>query len=388
MKRLRVSRKAAQRLEAGHQWVYRGEMAGDLEADALESVLLCDERGRLLGSALVDARSPVPVRLYSRKETAFDQTLLEARVDKAVAWRQRVVAPDSTGYRMIFSEADGLPGLTVDRFGDSLAFQCNSRNYISSIEIIADRIWDQFGREKNTGCVVSEEGETRRLVRGDTSSAKSTYLLNGFTMQADLLDGPKTGAFLDQRENYLAVSHWAKLFCPEGNALDLYSSSGGFALHLARVTKQVDAVDSSATSIQTIAGNAERNEIQNVRAIQSDVKQFLRGLGQARRRYNCVVADPPAFAKSVQKREEAARAYYDLNLRALSVTAPAGLFVTCSCSRAMNEEDFVAILRQCAAESRRSLSFVDKRRQSSDHRESLLVPETSYLKCLIFRVDD
>ena len=117
-------------------------------------------------------------------------------------------------------------------------------------------------------------------------------------MEADLLNGPKTGAFLDQRENYLAARMWAERLCPGGGALDLYSSSGGFALHLAQAMKQVEAVDSSSGSVKTIGANAKRNGIENVRAIQADVKQFLRGLGQARRRYDCVVADPPAFAKS------------------------------------------------------------------------------------------
>lgn len=384
MKRLKVNRRASQRIEGGHVWVYRGEMLQELEADALEEVLLCDERGRLLGSALVDAKSPVPVRLYSRKEEAFDLELLRARVAEAIRWRHAVVAQGSTGYRLIFSESDGLPGLIVDRFGRALAMQHNMRNYtvhgLDLLEILREHIGA-------VDAAVLEQDGVRSLLSGEVEAAAATYNLNGIEMEADLLNGPKTGAFLDQRENYLAARMWAERLCPGGRALDLYSSSGGFALHLAQAMKQVEAVDSSPGSVKTIGENAKRNEIENVRAIQADVKQFLRGLGQARRRYDCVVADPPAFAKSAHQKKEAERAYYDLNLRAMGATASSGVFVTCSCSRAVGEADLLDIIRSAAAESRRTLSILEKRGQSRDHREVIHIPETSYLKCLMFRLD-
>ena len=386
MRRLKVSHKASQRIEAGHPWVYRGETRDELAADALENVLLCDERGRLLGSALVDAKSPVPIRLYSRKEQPFDAQFVQKRTAEALAWRRILAIGNSTGYRLVFSEADGLPGLIVDRFGAALALQMTMRNYqaLSSdlIQIIEDELAGVAVK-----LVVSEHEGERQLLRGNIEDASTGYLLNGLELRADLLNGPKTGAFLDQRENYLIVRNWAERLCPTGTALDLFSSSGGFALHLAQVVKHVDAVDSSPQSISTITENAKRNDIDNIKPIRAEVKQFLRGLGQARRRYECVIVDPPAFAKSSQQKTEASRAYYDLNVRALSATASAGLFVTCSCSRAISEAELLEILRQAAAENRRTLTTLEKCRQSHDHREVVNIPETSYLKCLVFRLD-
>jgi len=148
----------------------------------------------------------------------------------------------------------------------------------------------------------------------------------------------------------------------------------------------VDAVDCSAPAVARITSHAERNQLAGVRAIASDVKQFLRGLGQARRRYECVIADPPAFAKQVRQREEATRAYRDLNVRALSAVAPGGLFVSCSCSQAISESDLLSVIRDAAVESRKSLTILEKRGQSVDHRALVQIPETSYLKCLYFSV--
>ncbi|MBX9696318.1 MAG: class I SAM-dependent rRNA methyltransferase, partial [Cyanobacteria bacterium] len=153
-----------------------------------------------------------------------------------------------------------------------------------------------------------------------------------------------------------------------------------------RAGASVDAVDSSAAAVDRIAKHASRNGLTAVRAIASDVKQFLRGLGQARRRYECVIADPPAFAKQIRQKEEATRAYHDLNLRALSAVAPDGLFVSCSCSQAISESDLMSVIRSAAQESRKSLTLLEKRGQSVDHRALLQIPETSYLKCLYFSV--
>ena len=386
MKRWRLSRKTAQRLDAGHVWVYRGEVEAELTAQTLETVLLTDERGRLLGSALVDGASPVPVRLYARREQALDAAFISARLAAALDWREKLALENSTGYRLVFSEADGLPGLTVDRFGSGLALQCNVRSYSEFSDLIVSQIQQRFESSGGIDCAVRELSGERNLFLGDEEKAKPIYLLNGLKFEADLLNGPKTGAFLDQRENYLAAANWVKRLGINGRALDLYSSSGGFALHLARTLDKVDAVDSSKSAVERIQENAQRNCLENVRAIESDVKQFLRGLGQARRQYECVIADPPAFAKQARQKEEANRAYYDLNLRALSAVAPSGLFVSCSCSRAVSESDLLNVIREAAQESRKTLTLLEKRSQALDHREVISIPETSYLKCLYFNV--
>ncbi len=386
MKRWRLSRKTSQRLESGQVWVYRGEVGEELTAETLDTVLLVDERGRLLGSALVDGASPVPLRLYSRREQTLDANLISARLQAALDWRKTLILGTCTGYRLVFSEADGLPGLTIDRFGSGLGIQCNVRNYGKYLNLIVEGIQNQLGPENKIDCVVRELDGGRALFLGDEAKAKPIYRMNGLEFEADLLEGPKTGAFLDQRENYLAAAGWARRLGIYSRGLDLYSSFGGFALHLAGVLDKVDAVDSSKAAISRIDGNAYRNALNNIRPIESDVKQFLRGLGQARLQYGCVVADPPAFAKQVRQKEEASRAYYDLNLRALSAVAPSGLFVSCSCSRAVSESELLNTIREAAQQSRKTLTLLEKRSQAIDHREVISIPETSYLKCLYFSV--
>lgn len=386
MKRWKLSRKTSQRLEGGHVWVYRGEVDAELTPETLETVLLTDQRGRLIGSALVDGASPVPVRLYSRREQELDSEFVAGRIDSALEWRRQAVTDGSTGYRLVFSEADRLPGLIIDRFGSGLAVQCNVRNYNKYLETIVSKVRAEFEPEGGIDCAVHEVGGERELFFGDIAKAKTIYRLNTLQFEADLLLGPKTGAFLDQRENYIAAELWAKKLAITGRGLDLYSSSGGFALHLARVLDKVDAVESSKSAVSRIEENARRNELTNVRAIESDVKQFLRGLGQARLQYECVIADPPAFAKQVKQKEEATRAYFDLNLRALSAVASSGLFVSCSCSRAVSEYDLLTILREAAQQSRKALTLLEKRSQSLDHREVISIPESSYLKCFYFSV--
>lgn len=386
MRRLKLGRKAAQRIEKGNVWVYRGELQEEVAADHLEEALLVDERGRLLGSALIDGASPVPVRLYSRREEAFDLKLIESRLEVAAAWRKRVVGAGNTGYRLVFSEADGLPGLTVDRFGPALALQLNLRNYGPFAGDIVSALGGMIQEGPAIHCAVVEVQGVRSLLVGDADKSRPIYQLNSLQFEADLLEGPKTGAFLDQRENYQAAVQWVDRLGIGGRGLDLYSSSGGFAMNLAAKLSRVDAVDSAKSAVARIEANCRRNGIENVRAIEADVKQFLRGLAQARQRYDCVIVDPPAFAKQAKQKEEANRAYYELNLRALSAVAPSGLYVSCSCSHAISESDLVTIVREAASESRRTLSLLEKRTQSLDHREILTIPETGYLKCLYFCV--
>ena len=386
MRRLKLGRKAAQRIEKGNVWVYRGELQEEVAADHLEEALLVDERGRLLGSALIDGASPVPVRLYSRREEAFDLKLIESRLEVAAAWRKRVVGAGNTGYRLVFSEADGLPGLTVDRFGSALALQLNLRNYGPFAGDIVSALGGMIQEGPAIHCAVVEVQGVRSLLVGDADKSRPIYQLNSLQFEAELLEGPKTGAFLDQRENYQAAVQWVDRLGIGGRGLDLYSSSGGFAMNLAAKLSRVDAVDSAKSAVARIEANCRRNGIENVRAIEADVKQFLRGLAQARQRYDCVIVDPPAFAKQAKQKEEANRAYYELNLRALSAVAPSGLYVSCSCSHAISESDLVTIVREAASESRRTLSLLEKRTQSLDHREILTIPETGYLKCLYFCV--
>ena len=173
MKRWKLSRKTSQRLEAGHVWVYRGEVGAELTAETLDTVLLVDERGRLLGSALVDGASPVPVRLYSRRDQALDADFVASRLNAALDWREKLALDGSTGYRLAFSEADGLPGLTIDRFGRGLALQCNVRNYNGYLDLIVSQIQSRFESIGGIDCVVQELSGERKLFIGDEEKAKA-----------------------------------------------------------------------------------------------------------------------------------------------------------------------------------------------------------------------
>jgi 23S rRNA (cytosine1962-C5)-methyltransferase len=205
--------------------------------------------------------------------------------------------------------------------------------------------------------------------------------MNGLAFQADLLHGQKTGSFLDQRENYLAAARYAR-----GKALDCFTSTGGFAMHLARACESVEAVDSSADALLIAGRNADANQIANIEFREANVFDLLSGYASARREFGIVVLDPPAFAKSRETVEAAARGYKDINLRALRLLAPGGVLVTCSCSHHLSESMLLEIVASASLDAGRRLRVLERRTQSADHPILLTVPETHYLKCLILQV--
>ncbi|MBS1831102.1 MAG: class I SAM-dependent rRNA methyltransferase, partial [Acidobacteria bacterium] len=207
--------------------------------------------------------------------------------------------------------------------------------------------------------------------------------MNGLTMHADLLHGQKTGVFLDQRENYPAVAQYAK---PGGRALDCFTSTGGFALHLARVSAQVEGGDSSALALEVAAGNAKANGLDNIEWKQADVFEILSAYSKMRTSFDTIVLDPPAFAKSRSAVQGALRGYKDINLRALRLLGPGGVLVTCSCSHHVSEADLLSVAAEASLDAGRTLRVLDRRIQSQDHPVLLTVPETLYLKCLILQV--
>jgi 23S rRNA (cytosine1962-C5)-methyltransferase len=205
--------------------------------------------------------------------------------------------------------------------------------------------------------------------------------MNGLTLRADLLHGQKTGIFLDQRENYLAVGQYAR-----GRALDCFTATGGFALHLARACESVEGVDSSGPTLETAKLNAAENNVANICWRQADVLDYLPGLIAARRQFDLVVVDPPAFTKARGAIEGAARGYKEINLRALRLLARGGVLVSCSCSFHMSEAHLLEVVAAAALDCGKRLRVLERRTQARDHPILLTVPETHYLKCLIFKV--
>jgi 23S rRNA (cytosine1962-C5)-methyltransferase len=208
-----------------------------------------------------------------------------------------------------------------------------------------------------------------------------TIRMNGFQLEADLVNGQKTGVFLDQRENYLAAARYAT-----GKALDCFTSTGGFALHLSRTCEQVEAIDSSAAALATAEGNASANGISNVTFREADVFDILSNYASARRNFDTIILDPPAFAKSRTQINGALRGYKDINLRALRLLTPGGILVTCSCSHHVSEAMLLEVVAEASLDSGRTLRVLERRTQAQDHPILLTVPETLYLKCLILQV--
>ncbi|HVW84360.1 MAG TPA: class I SAM-dependent rRNA methyltransferase [Bryobacteraceae bacterium] len=381
-KGIRVSRKGADRWRAGHPWIFRSDLLDTADAAAGDTVRVLDNKGQLLGQAHYSAASQIALRMLSRSAEPVNYA---ARIAAAQRFREQVVT-DSTAYRLVHAEADFLPGLIIDRYADCFAIQTLDQGMDRAFPEIVAALEEQFAPRaivaRNDAAVRSLEQLPReiRLVSGELDEPVD-ITMNGFRLQADLLRGQKTGVFLDQRENYLAAARYAS-----GSALDCFTSTGGFALHLARTCERVEAIDSSATALETARGNAERNDLANLEFREADAFEILAGYASARKTFDTVVLDPPAFAKSRKQLEGAARGYKDINLRALRLLGPGGILVTCSCSHHMSEAMLLEIVAEASIDAGRTSRVLERRTQAQDHPILLTVPETHYLKCLILQV--
>jgi len=376
------------RLKAGHVWVYRSDIVSAEAVAPGAVVAVQDERGRPLGTALYSSSSQIAIRLISRHPVSDFSALLRERIAAAINYRDRVVR-DTDAYRLIFSEGDSLPGLIVDRYRDVLSLQILTQAMdadpvrIAVLEELQARLHPSSVVERVDSRVRELEQLPERkssITFGETPH--TVFTMNGVRFHFDALEGQKTGAFLDQRENYAAAAEYA-----HGEALDVFCYQGGFALHLARKAARVTGVDSSRPALETADKNALLNQ-QEVDWIEANAFDLLRDYASSGRQYDTIVLDPPAFAKSRKNLDTAMRGYKELNLRALKMLRPGGILVTCSCSYHVSEAEFVGIVAEAAADAHRTATLVEKRGQSKDHPMLLGVPETAYLKCLILQVSN
>jgi 23S rRNA (cytosine1962-C5)-methyltransferase len=310
---------------------------------------------------------------------------IPARIAAAQQFREKVVT-DSTAYRLVHAEADFLPALIIDRYANSFTIQALDQGMDRALPEVVAALQALFPVDaivaRNDAAVRSLEDLPRetRVLTGEIAGPVPIHM-NGFRMQADLLHGQKTGVFLDQRENYLAAARWAS-----GNALDCFTSTGGFALHLSRACNHVEGVDSSAAALAMAQHSAEANGVSNITFREADVFELLSSYASARRNFDTVVLDPPAFAKSRKQIDGALRGYKDINLRALRLLPPGGILVTCSCSHHVSEAMLLEIAAEASLDAHRTLRVLERRTQAQDHPILLTVPETLYLKCLILQV--
>ncbi|HKE21495.1 MAG TPA: class I SAM-dependent rRNA methyltransferase [Bryobacteraceae bacterium] len=386
MNEIRVNRKGADRVESGHPWIFSSDVTDRDGAQPGAAVKVADGRGRPLGTAHYSSASQIAIRMLSRQIEEIGRDFYWARIQAAEAHRRRVVH-DSDAYRVVHGEADLLPALVVDRYGDYLVLQTLDQGMDAAKEEIAGGLRHIFQPKgivlRNDVAVRSKEQLPleSQVISGEIPEMVNIRM-NGWSLRADLLRGQKTGIFLDQRENYRAAAHYAR----GGHALDCFTSTGGFALHLASKCEAVEAIDSSTPALATARANAEANAIDNIEFREADVFDLLAGYASARRHFSMVVLDPPAFAKSRKSLEGAAAGYKEINLRALRLLGPGGILVTCSCSHHVSEAMLLELVAEAALDTKRTLRVLERRTQSQDHPILLTVPETHYLKCLILEV--
>ena len=383
---VKVSRRGASRLKDGHVWVYRSDLvsADGVPPGALVNV--ADERGKFLGTALYSSSSQIAIRMISPAAVGDLPGLLRERIQAAIAYRERVVR-DTDAYRVVFSEADFLPGLIVDRYHDILSLQVLTQ--AMDAETVRQTVVSELS-ERLKPAAIAERVDPRireleqlparpsGLIQGEKSG--TVFSMNGVRFHYEALGGQKTGAFLDQRENYAAVAQYAR-----GEALDVFCYQGGFALHLAQHCSSVTGVDSSRPALEVAEKNAALNG-REIEWVEANAFDLLRDYADAGRQYDCIVLDPPAFAKSKRNLETAHRAYKELNLRALKMLRSGGILGTCSCSYHVAHSMLLEVLAEACRDVHRNLRILESRTQAKDHPVLLAVPETAYLKCLISMV--
>jgi 23S rRNA (cytosine1962-C5)-methyltransferase len=378
-----ITRRGEERIRRGHPWVYRPDIV-EARAAGGDTVAVLNAHGRLLGRALYSDRSQIVLRLLTRGDLPAGIELWRARLEAALAYRDSL-AIDATAYRLVHAEGDLLPSLIVDRYGDYLVIQTLSqgteRLKVQLCQLLVELVAPAGILARNDPRVRQLEGLDARVEVLYGEVPPLVRVREGAVeFEADLWRGQKTGLFLDQRENRDAAARYAR-----GRLLDGFSYHGSFALRLAARCQEVVALEVSEEAVGRIARNAALNGATNVVARVGNVFDALRAFERAGERFDTIVLDPPAFAKSRAAVPKALAGYKEINLRALKLLQPGGVLVTCSCSYHVDEAAFGQIVHDAAVDARAGLVVVEKRMQGRDHPVLLGVPETYYLKCLIVR---
>jgi 23S rRNA (cytosine1962-C5)-methyltransferase len=378
-----ISPRGEQRVRAGHPWIYRSDVV-EVDAAAGDLVQVLGPRRRGLGHALFSDRSQIAIRMLSRGDEPVDDSIVRVRIEAALSYRESLQL-DASAYRLVHGEADLLPSLVIDKYGDYLVVQTLSQGMDRLLPAIVRTVMELLAPAgilaRNDPKVRALEGlpQTIEVLHGTIPD--SVLVREGPVEYAvDLMRGQKTGLFLDQRENREAAARYAR-----GRLLDCFSYSGGFALRLAKQCPDAEAVDISADAVARIRANAERNNVPHLQATEANVFDELRRHERAGDRYDTIVLDPPAFAKNKASVPNALAGYKEINLRAMRLLTAGGYLVTCSCSYNVNEAMFEEMLEHAAADSHTYVAIVEKRMQGRDHPVLVGVPETHYLKCFILR---
>jgi 23S rRNA (cytosine1962-C5)-methyltransferase len=387
MPQIALTPRGVERWQGGHPWIYRADLLHAPELPGGEVVRVIDGRGWFLGKAFYSSRSKIALRWLTFEDARVDGDFFGARIAQADALRGRLF-PEERTYRVVHGEADLLPGLVVDRYGEVLTVQFLIQGTEARRELLVDLLTGHFAPRgvmdrSDVGVRALEGLEPRReVIRGEVPE-RVEYAEGLVRVSADLRTGQKTGAFLDQRENHLLAAEYGR-----GEALDCFSYLGGFALQLATRASRVTAVEISKPACAALRENALRNGFQNVEVVEANAFDFLRDAVDEGRRFDTIVLDPPSFAKNKEAVQSALRGYKEINLRALQLLAPGGVLMTASCTYHVDEERFEAMLADAAADARRRVQIVERRGAARDHPVLTALRETRYLKFYVLRAVD
>jgi 23S rRNA (cytosine1962-C5)-methyltransferase len=380
-----ITKRGAERARARHCWIYRSDVTEAGNARPGEVVRVVEPGGRVMGYALYSSRSQIALRFVSFDEARIDREFWRRRLLSAERLRKEFVR-NTTAYRLVYGESDLMPSLIVDRYNDAFVIQTLSQGADALkqmwIELLVELYNPRAIIERNEARVRDLEGLPRRagIVYG-SDPGELVIEENGVRFAVNLVEGQKTGAFLDQRENRDAAVTYAR-----GRALDCFTFQGGFALHLARGAESVIAVDVSGPALAQAKRNAELNQASNIEFIEANVFDLLRQLEEKGERFDVINLDPPAFAKNRASIDAAMRGYKEINLRAMKLLNDGGTLITSTCSYHMSETQFLNVLANAAGDAGRFARIIEKRTQARDHPVLISMPETYYLKCVIMRI--
>ena len=382
---IHLKKNEEKRIVAGHSWVYANEIAkidGKDKNGSLSTVYSYD--GRYIGKGYVNHASKILVRIFIRGNETDGEELYLKRLKEANDYRIKLGYDNC--YRMVFGEADNLPALIVDKYGDTLVMQCLSLGIDMRKQLITDCLVKLFSPkgiyERSDVSVRKKEGlpEIKQVLYGEVPDYQQ-ICENGIKMLVDVKNGQKTGYFLDQKENRLTARKYCK-----GEVLDCFCNSGGFSLNAATVAQKVTACDISELALKNVNDNAKLNGFKNITTLCGDVFEVLRNFKKSKREFDTVILDPPAFCKTANEVKDAYRGYKDINLTAMKIVKRGGFLLTCSCSHYMTSSLFEKMLIEAARESGRTIKSVEVKTQAPDHPSLLCAEETQNLKFLVFQV--
>ncbi len=382
-KEVAISPEGVHRLRKGHLWIYAGDITAAPSSPA-PIVRVRDASHNTLGFAFYSPQSQIRLRLLSRETQPPTLGLIRDRLRLAIDRRRERLREDSA-CRLVFGEADWLPSVIIDRYGDYLVLQTLSSGADALKNVLVDILREL---QNPLGVLERNDVKARRLegleercgILWGELPPQIRISEAGVKFWVDLLGGQKTGFFLDQSDNRIAARSYAS-----GRCLDCFTNTGAFALHFAQRCDSVISIDVSAPSLTQAQRNADLNGLKNVEFQEGNVFDYLRERERAGDKFDTICLDPPAFAKNRGSLPAARGGYKEINLRALKLLAPEGILITSSCSYHLSEADFFELLRQASQDAHRSVQILERRAQSTDHPTLLGMPETHYLKCFILR---